>query len=61
MKRILAILITVAALAAVPGIVRAEFRYAPVAGVNAATNLKFKQDLVGVSQRVGFQAVFKVN
>ena len=55
MKRILAILITVAALAAVPGIVRAEFRYAPVAGVNI-TNHKFKQDLVGVSQRVGFQA-----
>jgi len=55
MKRILAILTIVAAIAAVPHSARAEFRYAPVVGLNI-TNLTFKQDLIGVDQRVGFQA-----
>ena len=55
MKHFLAILLTVAALVAVPASVKAQFRYAPVAGVTI-NSLKFKQDLFSVGHTAGMQA-----
>ncbi len=38
-----------------PLLAAAQFRYSPVIGVNV-NNLKFKQDLISVSNNIGFQA-----
>lgn len=53
MKRTRALLLLVVALFSVLPAV-AQFRYAPIVGVNI-NDLKFKQDLFGVSQSVGAQ------
>lgn len=53
MKRIYSFLLT-AMLLALPCTMMAQFRYAPVAGVNIS-DLKFKQDLFGVNKLVGAQ------
>lgn len=54
-KLIIRTLIIVVVLIAGSSMARAQFRYAPIAGVEL-TDLKFKQDLVTVSQTTGFQA-----
>ena len=54
MKKPYIILLVLCALLS-PFIASAQFRYAPIAGVNV-NNLMFKQDLVKVSQQVGYTA-----
>lgn len=54
-RQILRTLIIVATLVAGSFAAKAQFRYAPIAGFEL-TNLKFKQDLVTVSQTPSFQA-----
>ena len=54
MKKIYSILLALVMLA-IPATVVAQFRYAPVVGVNI-TDLKFKQELFPVDKMVGFQA-----
>ena len=52
MKRFYLILVSLIIICA-PAL-KAEFRYAPIAGVTVG-NLKFKQDLIDVDQKVAFQ------
>ncbi len=54
-RQILRILIIAVAVIAAASTAKAQFRYAPIVGVEL-TDLKFKQDLVPVSQAVSFQA-----
>ena len=55
MKRHYSILLAVIALLLLPASLKAQFRYAPVAGVTI-NSLKFKQDLFNVGHTVGAQA-----
>lgn len=54
MKRLLLLFAILIAAIAAPSVADAQFRYAAVVGPNISS-LKFKQDLVGVSQTTGFQ------
>lgn len=55
MKKLAVLMIVAAAVLLSPLAMRAQFRYGPVAGVTI-NNLVFKQDLVPVSQTVGYNA-----
>ncbi|MCH5221907.1 MAG: PorT family protein [Muribaculaceae bacterium] len=55
MKRLHTLLIIAVAAVAIPFTIKAQFRYAPIAGVTI-NNLNFKQDLFDVDKTVGVQA-----
>lgn len=55
MKKIFFLIFIAATAAVLPHAARAQFRYAPIAGVTV-NDLVFKQNLVGVWQQVGYTA-----